>query len=391
MPEKITLLGATGSIGTQSLEVLDRFPERFSVHALAAGNNVSLLAQQIRKYQPKRVCVGSVNGLEELRQQVPEYTGDMLSGDDGLISLAADPEADTLVVGLVGMRGLRPTLAALETGKKVLTANKETFVAGGHLVAPWLEKILPIDSEHSAIHQCLKNEKTSAIQKLYLTASGGPFRDFSTQSMETISVADALNHPNWVMGRKITIDSATLMNKGLEVIEAHWLFGVDYDQIQVVIHPQSIIHSGVEFTDGSILAQMGAPDMRVPLQYALGYPERLNAEFPGSRLDLLALSQLDFQPPDENRFPCLRLAYEAGRMGSGATAVLNAADEVAVQLFLEEQIGFTQISRLLENTLEAYRNQGVNHHPTLNDILELDAWARRIVVEEGSAKIRLPS
>ncbi len=386
MPVKITLLGATGSIGTQTLEVIDRFPERFSVHALAAGNNIALLADQIRKYRPQRVCIGSADHIQMLRERVPEYRGEILHGDEGLVSLATDPEAGMLVVGLVGMVGLKPTLRALETGKKVLTANKETFVAGGHLVAPWLEMILPIDSEHSAIHQCLKNEKSSAVRTLYLTASGGPFRDYSATQMHSITVADALNHPNWVMGRKITIDSATLMNKGLEVIEAHWLFGADYGQIQVVTHPQSIIHSGVEFTDGSILIQMGAPDMRVPIQYALGYPERLDAEFPGSRLNMLDLSRLDFQPPDMEKFPCLQLAYEAGRMGSSATAVLNAADEVAVQLFLDERIRFTQIPTLLETALETHRKLGVNASPSLDDILELDTWARQYILEKMLTK-----
>jgi 1-deoxy-D-xylulose-5-phosphate reductoisomerase len=385
MTESIGLLGSTGSIGTQVLEVVSRFPDRFRITSLAAGDNLDRLASQIKEFQPQRVCIKNAQRRDELQRLVPHFKGEILSGDAGLCDLGEDPESQTLIVGLVGMIGLAPTLKAMAAGKKILTANKETFVAGGHLVAPGLEQILPIDSEHAAIHQCLKGEPARSVQTLYLTASGGPFRNHTPAQLATVTRADALKHPNWVMGPKITIDSATMMNKGLEVIEAHWLFGVPYEQIQILIHPQSILHSGVEFCDGSILMQMGAPDMRVPIQYAMGYPQRLDAEFPNSRLNLLSLSALDFQPPDPDRFPCIRLAYEAGRLGSSATVVLNAADEVAVQLFLEDRITFLQIPTLIERALEAHTTEGLNSHPSLEDLLALDAQTRRQVLAWGQA------
>lgn len=387
MVERICLLGSTGSIGTQVLDVVGRFPERFCISALAAGGNLARLAEQIRRFRPEVVAIQSAERIAELRGMVPEFGGEILAGEDGLCALAEGSFSETVIVGLVGMIGLAPTLKALEAGKKVLTANKETFVAGGHLVAPYLKQVLPIDSEHSAIHQCLKNEKAEAVSRLYLTASGGPFRNHTQAELAEVTLEAALKHPNWVMGRKITIDSATLMNKGLEVIEAHWLFGVPYEKIQIVIHPESIIHSGVEFVDGSILVQMGAPDMRVPIQYAMGYPQRLDGEFAGSRLDLLGVSRLNFQVPDAERFPCMRLAYEAGRMGSSATVVLNAADEVAVQLFLEGRIGFMEIPALLERALEAHRAGEMNRAPNLEEIQALDAWAREKVMAWGTESL----
>ena len=379
MKQRLTLLGSTGSIGTQVLDVAAQFPERFEVVSLAAGGNLERLAEQMRQWQPRRVSIQSPERIAELQALTPDYRGEILA--DALEALATDPDIDTVVVGLVGLAGLRPTLAALQAGKKVLTANKETFVAGGHLVAPYLKQILPIDSEHSAIHQCLKQEKPEAVRQIYLTASGGPFRTLSAEQMRTVGLQDALKHPNWTMGRKITIDSATMMNKGLEVIEAQWLFGLSLEQIQIVVHPQSIVHSGVEFVDGSILMQLGAPDMRVPIQYALAYPERLPGEYPNHRLDLLSLGALQFEPPDVELFPCIRLAYEAARLGPSATAVLNAADEMAVQLFLEERIGFAEIATRIERVLEAHCRQGVNRQPGLEEIHALDAWARRAVQE----------
>jgi 1-deoxy-D-xylulose-5-phosphate reductoisomerase len=389
--KRITLLGSTGSIGTQVLDVVARFPERFQIVSLGAGENLERLASQIRQFQPKRVSIQSEASREVLRKLVPAFQGEILCGSEGLNALAEDSESDTLVVGLVGMVGLAPTLAALQVGKQVLTANKETFVAGGHLVAPYLHQIIPIDSEHSAIHQCLKHERREAVETIYLTASGGPFRQYSQEQLAQVTVEAALKHPNWVMGRKITIDSATLMNKGLEVIEAHWLFGVPYEKIQIVLHPQSLIHSGVGFVDGSVLVQMGAPDMHVPIQYAMAYPERLTADYPNSRLDLLALSQLTLEPPDERRFPCMRLAYEAGRLGSSATAVLNAADEVAVQRFLAREITFIQIPQLIEQALEHHRKQGINPMPSLEEIDALDGWARGMAhAWEARPALRIP-
>jgi len=385
MIEKVSLLGSTGSIGSQVLDVVRRMPERFTIHALAAGKNLQRLAEQVREFHPQQISIQAEVELPEmkalLKEIAPAFRGEILAGREGLNALAEDAQANLVIVGLVGLVGLEPSLKALQVGKRLLTANKETFVTGGHLVKPFLSQIVPIDSEHVAIHQCLKNEPANAIQKLYLTASGGPFREFSKVQMDQVTLAQALKHPNWVMGPKITIDSATMMNKGLEIIEAHWLFGVDYDRIQVVVHPESIIHSGVEFVDGSILVQMGAPDMHGPIQYAMTYPERLPNQEPGVQLDLLSLSRLNLEPPDLDRFPCIRLAYEAGRLGSSATAVLNGADEMAVQLFLDGKIRYCDIARLLEKTLEVHGKGDVIRTPSLSDILELDAWARDYVRE----------
>lgn len=385
MSEMISLLGSTGSIGTQVLDVVRRMPDRFQVKTLGAGKNLALLAEQVAEFLPDAVSIQRESDREAfqalLKQKAPQFRGEVLCGTDGLNTLALWPGVDTVIVGLVGLVGLEPSLKALEAGRKLLTANKETFVAGGHLVQPYLPQIVPIDSEHVAIHQCLKHEPTHTIQKIYLTASGGPFRSFSQQQMEQVTQAQALKHPNWVMGRKITIDSATMMNKGLEIIEAHWLFGVPYQRIQVIVHPESIIHSGIEFTDGSVLVQMGAPDMHGPIQYAMTYPHRLPNEEPGVKLDLLSLSRLNLEAPDQQRFPCIRLAYEAGLMGSSATCVLNGADEMAVQLFLEEKIRFTEIPRLLEQTLEAHQREGLSPAPALVEIQALDSWARQQVLK----------
>lgn len=387
----ICLLGSTGSIGTQVLEVVRRFPQYFNIGSLACGENLETLAAQIREFQPKQVCIANPAQVPNLRTLVPNYQGEILAGPEGLLALAEDADCDAVVVGLVGMRGLAPTLQALETGKKVLTANKETFVAGGHLVKPYLSQIIPFDSEHSALFQCLQGDSPNDVRTLYLTGSGGPFRNTPLAEMAHVTRAQALTHPNWVMGPKVTIDSATMMNKGLEIIEAHWLFGLPYEAIQVVVHPQSIFHSAVEFTDGAIKAQLGVPDMRGPIRYALGYaldpPQRLGLledEDTSQRLDLATLGRLDFHPPDETRFPCLRLAREAGRLGSGATAVLNAADEVAVELFLAERIRFLEIPRLIEAALTAYTHEHpVDPAPSLTDIQALDTWARKISLDQA--------
>jgi 1-deoxy-D-xylulose-5-phosphate reductoisomerase len=399
MTNKIALLGSTGSIGTQVLEIVRRFPERFTVDALAAGRNLAVLAEQVREFRPCRVAVQEAADIpafrERLRVEAPYFRGEILSGPEGLGALAEAAEVTTVIVGLVGLIGLSPSLRALKTGKKLLTANKETFVAGGHLVQPWLDRIIPIDSEHVAVHQCLQGSSTPGsgrksvrdVRRIYLTASGGPFRTLDAEQMRHITVEDALKHPNWVMGRKITIDSATLMNKGLEVIEAHWLFGLPYERIEVVVHPESLIHGGVEFVDGSTLLQMGVPDMRGPIQYAMTYPERLPDDSETTaRLDLATLSRLSLEPPDPARFPCLRLAYEAGRLGGGATAVLNGADEEAVRLFLDREIAFTDIPRLLEATLDAYTRENIPTAPSLPDILSLDAWARGFVRRTASSR-----
>jgi 1-deoxy-D-xylulose-5-phosphate reductoisomerase len=389
MSQHISLLGSTGSIGTQVLDVVRHMPERFTVAALGAGKNLERLARQTGEFHPQLIAIQSETDLPNLRallqQHAPHFSGEILVGKAGLNALAELAESDLVIVGLVGLAGLEPTLNALHRGKRVLTANKETFVTGGHLMQPFLDRIIPIDSEHVAIHQCLKNEPSRAVQQLILTASGGPFRNFSREEMRHVTLSQALKHPNWVMGHKITIDSATMMNKGLEVIEAHWLFGVAYDQIQVVVHPESMIHSGVAFVDGSILVQMGAADMHGPIQYAMTYPERLPNPEPGVHLDFLSLARLNLEPPDLERFPCIRLAYEAGRLGSGATAVLNGADEMAVELFLDGKVDFCDIPRLLEATLEAHRQEQGLKNPSLTEIHALDDWARRFVGEQTQA------
>ena len=389
-PVKIALLGATGSIGTQVLDVVRRFPEHFEITALAAGRNVDRLNTQIAEFAPKAVCVAEGS-------KKPDFSGEVLSGPEGLEALATRDDIDVVIVGLVGMIGLAPTLAALKTGKRVLTANKETFVAGGHLVQPYLDNIIPIDSEHSAIFQCLqgqngavseasKRRSASEVEKIYLTASGGPFRTLPKTQFEKITKAQALKHPNWEMGDKITIDSATMMNKGLEVIEAHWLFGVRYEQIQILVHPQSVVHSAVEFIDHSVIAQLGAPDMHVPIQYAMFYPQRAVSDYPNSRLNLLEQSELNCEAPDLEKFPCIALAYQAGEKGQSAATVLNAADEAAVELFLQERIGFTEIPKLLERVLGGYHSVCQSPTPCYEEILALDSWARRTVHEiAGSA------
>ncbi|NLM26059.1 MAG: 1-deoxy-D-xylulose-5-phosphate reductoisomerase [Firmicutes bacterium] len=367
----IAILGSTGSIGTQTLEVIKHLPD-CQVFGLSANSNVALLKEQINIHQPKMVVIGDQSKVKELGK----CSGVSISaGNDGLCELASHPEVDLVVVALVGAAGLQPTIAALQAGKRVALANKETLVAGGHLVMEYREQLIPIDSEHSAIWQCLDGKNISEVKEIILTASGGPFLNY-TGELAKVTVMQALKHPNWDMGGKITIDSATLMNKGLEVIEAHWLFGFDYDKIEVVIHPQSIIHSMVRFCDGTIIAQLGTTDMRLPIQYALTYPQIKPSIVPD--LDLTKLSELTFAKPDLERFPCLKLAYQAGKIGGTLPTVMNAANEIAVELFMQEKISFTAIPQLIEMVMEEHQPI---FNPTLNEILEIDISAREAAMK----------
>ncbi|MFS8775883.1 1-deoxy-D-xylulose-5-phosphate reductoisomerase [Synechococcus sp. W65.1] len=378
--QAITLLGSTGSIGTQTLDLVAQYPDRFRVVGLSSHSNVTLLAEQVRRFRPQIVAIGREELLPELRsllsglQPLPE----LVAGMEGLCQVAAHPEAQRVVAGIVGCAGLLPTLAAIRAGKDIALANKETLVAGGPVVLPLVQKhgvkLIPVDSEHSAIFQCLQGVPAGSLRRIWLTASGGAFRDWPVEKLNQATLADALKHPNWVMGRKITIDSATLLNKGLEVIEAHWLFGLDYDRIEILIHPQSIVHSLVELADTSVLAQLGWPDMHLPILYGLSWPERLST--PWEPLDLVKLGSLTFRAPDHRKYPCLQLAYAAGRAGGTLPAVLNAANEAAVNLFLQERIRFLDIPRLLEQVCERHQ---VIANPSLEDILAVDAWARQQV------------
>ncbi|MCG9967773.1 1-deoxy-D-xylulose-5-phosphate reductoisomerase [Pelotomaculum terephthalicicum JT] len=382
--KRVVILGSTGSIGRQALEVIRQLPDRFKVVGLAAGKHWQLLAGQIREFRPDAVVLEREQELNNLRDELV-WSGipDLAWGRSGLENLAMLPQADIVLVAVTGALGIYPTIAAISAGKDVALANKETLVAAGHLVielaAQKKSALLPVDSEHSAIWQCLNGQERGAVEKIILTASGGPFRNFSKEQLDNVTVDMALSHPNWQMGNKITIDSATLMNKGLEIIEAKWLFGVSYEQIEVVIHPQSIIHSAVEFSDGSVIAQMGQPDMRLPIQYALTYPERL----PGccSRLKLTRLQELTFEEPDIERFPSLKLAFEAGKTGGTLPAVLNAANEVAVNSFLEKRIPFQAIPFIVGEVMEKHLTA---KQPGLEEIMEADSWAR----ETGAALIR---
>ena len=364
--KRLAILGATGSIGQQTLEVVRSFSDRFQVVGLAAGRDAELLTRQITEFRPKLVSIESASSRERLRR--PEY--ELLSLD----KLASHPDVDLVVIAISGKAGLSPTLAAIEAGKSVALATKEVLVMAGEIVTAAAKRrgveIMPIDSEPSAIWQCLRGEEGS-VARLILTASGGPFRQFSQEQLATITPQQALDHPTWRMGRKITIDSATMMNKGFEVIEAHWLFDVPVEKIEIVVHPQSIVHSFVEFVDGSIKAQLSPPDMRLPIQYALFYPQRPPSELP--RLDFSNIGPLTFEAPDLEKFPCLRLALEAGQKKGTYPAVLAAADEVAVELFLEQRIGFLDIATLVE---EALRQHQSIPHPSLEEILAADAWTR---------------
>ncbi len=373
----VAILGSTGSIGTQTLQVLENLPG-YRVYGLSTNKNVNLLSEQIQRFCPKMVVIGDEDKADRFKNSFNVFTA---SGNDGLCELAADTNVDIVVNALVGFAGLRPTLAALEAGKKVALANKEVLVSAGHLVMKHRSQIIPIDSEHSAIWQILAGKRREDLASIILTASGGPFFQ-EPQNLQKVTVKEALQHPNWSMGGKITIDSATLMNKGLEVIEAHWLFDLKYDQIEVIIHPQSIIHSMVKFKDGSVLAHMAPADMRLPIQYALTYPDmQHDTTLP---LDLLSLKPLTFAQHDPVRFPCLNLAYHAGKIGGSMPTVLNAANEVAVDLFLEEKIGFTDIPQIITSVVN--KHQPINQ-PTLNQLFNVDEQARKTAVYDASQLI----
>jgi 1-deoxy-D-xylulose-5-phosphate reductoisomerase len=379
----ITLLGSTGSIGTQTLDILEHNPDQFRLVGIAAGNNVDLLAQQVRQFKPEIVAICNEAKLSDLREALAglDPMPQILAGDDGVVEVARFGDAEAVVTGIVGCAGLLPTLAAIEAGKDIALANKETLIAGGPVVLPLVDKhgvkLLPADSEHSAIFQCLQGVPEGGLRRILLTASGGAFRDWPVEKLAQVTVADALKHPNWSMGRKITVDSATLMNKGLEVIEAHYLFGMDYDAIDIVIHPQSIIHSLIELQDTSMLAQLGWPDMRLPLLYALSWPERIFTDW--EPLDLVKAGNLTFREPDHAKYPCMDLAYAAGRAGGTMTAVLNAANEQAVALFLEEHIQYLDIAKVIEGVCERHKADHISR-PVLDDILKVDQWARQEVI-----------
>lgn len=375
---KISLLGATGSIGTQTLDVISQHDDKFQLLTMSIGRNIELGLKQIHQFKPKLVSVISKDDYEKLVHQVPSGVK-VVYGDDGLVEVATYEDVDIVVNAVIGSVGLVPTLSAMEAGKKIAIANKETLVTAGHIVTEYAKKyntpLIPVDSEHSAIFQCLQGENRSQVAKMILTASGGSFRDKSRDELKNVTVKEALSHPNWSMGAKITIDSATMMNKGLEVIEAHWLFSIDYDDIEVVLHRESIIHSMVEFVDGSIIAQLGTPDMRVPIQYALSYPDRLELKNQ-DRLKLHEIGKLHFSETDFNRYPCLKMAYEAGRIGGTLPTVLNAANEEAVALFLNGKINFLQIEEWIERALHKHK---VIDTPSLEEILEVDQLTRQYV------------
>ena len=368
--KKIALLGSTGSIGTQTLDVV-RNQGDIQVTAMAAGSNIALLEKQIREFHPSIAAVWDEKKALELKAKVADLPVKVVSGMDGLLEAATEKEAQIVVTAVVGMIGIRPTIAAMEAGKDIALANKETLVTAGHIIMPLAEKlgvkILPVDSEHSAIFQSLNGEHGNKIHKILLTASGGPFRGHTREQMTSVQVEDALKHPNWSMGRKITIDSSTMVNKGLEVMEAHWLFDVEMDQVQVVVQPQSIIHSMVEYEDGAVIAQLGTPDMRLPIQYALYYPER--RYLPGDRLDFWKLSQITFEKPDLESFHGLALAYEAGRRGGSLPTVFNAANEYAVAKFLNREISYLEITDMIQKAMEHHK---VIDDPTVEQILETE-------------------
>jgi 1-deoxy-D-xylulose-5-phosphate reductoisomerase len=379
----ITLLGSTGSIGTQTLDIVAEYPEQFRIVGLTAGRNITLLAQQIRAFNPSIVAISNPDQLPELKALIADINPQpiLLAGDAGIIEVAGYGDSEVVVTGIVGCAGLLPTIAAIEAGKDIALANKETLIAGGPIVNPLIEKygvkLLPADSEHSAIFQCLQGVPKGGLRRIILTASGGAFRDWPVEKLKEVKVEDAITHPNWSMGKKITVDSATMMNKGLEVIEAHFLFGLDYNDIEIVIHPQSIIHSLIELQDTSVLAQLGWPDMRLPILYAMSWPERIYTNW--ERLDLVKAGSLTFKAPDDQKYPCMSLAYAAGRAGGSMPAVLNAANEQAVALFLEEKIEFLDIPRVIELTCDHHRVDN-RENPTLEDIIESDRWARQEVI-----------
>ncbi|MBP3542740.1 MAG: 1-deoxy-D-xylulose-5-phosphate reductoisomerase [Lachnospiraceae bacterium] len=376
MMKKIAILGSTGSIGTQTLDVV-RANGDIKVTALAAGANIELLEQQIREFKPSLVCVWDEKKAQELRVKLADLSAKIVSGMDGLIEVATEPQSEILVTAIVGMIGIRPTIAAMKAGKDIALANKETLVTAGHIIMPLAKekgvKILPVDSEHSAIFQCMNGEDHQGLQKILLTASGGPFRGRTREQMKDVTPADALKHPNWSMGRKITIDSATMVNKGLEVIEAGWLFDVKPEDIQVVVQPKSIIHSMVEFKDGAVVAQLGTPDMKLPIQYALYYPER--RFLAGERLDFWKLTEITFEKPDMENFRGLALAYEAMKQGGSMPTVFNAANELAVSDFLEGKLSFLGIAERIESAMQQHK---LITNPTVEEILETEQWVRSL-------------
>lgn len=376
--KKIAILGSTGSIGTQTLDVVREHSDELQVVALAAGSNKERLKEQIKEFHPKLVSLSDEKKAQELKEELAGEQVEVVCGMEGLIEVAGADSADVVVTAVVGMMGILPTMEAIKKGKDIALANKETLVTAGHLIIPMAKEygvsILPVDSEHSAIFQSLQGEPKAALDKILLTASGGPFRGKSAEFLETVTLEDALNHPNWSMGPKITIDSSTMVNKGLEVMEAKWLFGVDYSQIEVVIQPQSVIHSMVQYVDGAIIAQLGTPDMRVPIEYALFYPERRSLS--GDRLDFSKLSQITFEKPDYKVFRGLSLAIEAGKTGGTMPTVFNAANERAVAKFLKGEIKYTDIVRSIEKCMDAHK---VSAHPDLEEILATEQWVYSIL------------
>ena len=382
MKKRIAIIGSTGSIGTQALDILGNYPNDFEIKALATYQNINLLEHQIKKFSPDEVVVINEERAAQLNTRLLPNRIKARSGKEALIDLVTDEDIDVVLMAVVGIAGLEPTLAALKAGKAIALANKEVMVAGGQIVNQLIEEyggsLKPVDSEHSAIFQVIQGcRDTNEIDKIILTASGGPFRGYNTEMLKGVTLEDALKHPNWEMGHKITIDSATLMNKGLEVIEAKWLFNVDVDTIKVIVHPQSIIHSMVEFIDGSVIAQMGVPDMRIPILYALTHPYRLNT--PMKSLNLLEIGSLTFEEPDRNAFPCLSLAYEAMRIGGTMPVTLNAANEVAVDLFLKGRLAFTDIPIIIEKAMGSHH---VIKNPRVLDILSVDQEIRNFLYKK---------
>lgn len=375
--KKVAILGSTGSIGTQTLEVA-RENGDLQITALAAGGNVDLMEKQIREFHPVLAAMWTEEKAKELRDRVKDLPVKVVSGMDGLLEVATDPASEILVTAIVGMIGIRPTIAAMKAGKDIALANKETLVTAGHIIMPLAEechvKILPVDSEHSAIFQCLNGEHKDQLKKILLTASGGPFRGKKKEELKNVQVEDALKHPNWSMGRKITIDSATLVNKGLEMMEARWLFGVEPKDIQIVVQPKSIIHSMVEFVDGAVIAQLGTPDMKLPIQYALYYPNRRH--LPGDRLDFWTLNQITFEKPDMENFPGLKLAFDAAAAGGTMPTVYNAANERAVAKFLDRKIGFLDIPEIIGSCMAEHK---VTENPTVEQILETEAATYELI------------
>lgn len=375
--KNISILGSTGSIGTQTLEIV-RANDDLNVVAIAAGSNVTALEKQIREFHPQLVCVYNEDAAAKLKMAMADISVKVVAGMEGLIEAATYDSAHIVVTAFVGMIGIRPTLEAIKAGKDIALANKETLVTAGHLVMKAAKnygvKILPVDSEHSAIFQSLNGENKKEIDKILLTASGGPFRGWNREQMKNVQVEEALKHPNWAMGQKITIDSATMVNKGLEVIEAKWLFDVDIDDVQAVVQPQSIIHSMVQFKDGALIAQLGTPDMKLPIQYALYYPER--RYLAGDRLDFAKMGQITFENPDLNNFVGLKMAYEAGRIGGSMPTVFNAANEKAVAKFLDRQIGFLEITDIIQYCMEQHKTQ---ENPTVEQILDIEQWAYELI------------